>query len=209
MEGISWCRSIEYVGHVLDNLYYIVARDDALDLACREYSHFQRAVGRDGNLRPRCHGGALCRRICSVGGVYHLCGSVVSYGIEPHLECAVPYARCLVGECRLESVCQIVSVMVSVEHLRPPVARCRHHVGLSHGGIEVAVYHHGVVVLVDLFLHVVAHVGDASSLSCRYHGSNLILVVHPVLQEHARCAGHSQQVGVGGERVLLYRVLWR
>ncbi len=66
---------------------------------------------------------------------------------------------------------------------------------------------HNIVVLIRGYFLVRTDVADAHSLSDGYHIGNLLLIGLPMLQKHAGCTRHSQQIGISCEGILLDRIL--
>ena len=73
--------------------------------------------------------------------------------------------------------------------------------------LAVGLHDVGIVGLVRPHVGIGAEVVDASDAACLHHGLYLWAVGLPVLEEDTRRSGHGQQIGVGGQRVLLERVL--
>ena len=157
-------------------------------------------------------GAVAGRGLAAVGGVDELVVGLVGDGGDGHVEGLGEGACGAVGEGRVEALGQIVLVFIAAEHLLPVAGR-----GLVAAGVRahdheqpvfaVGLHDVGVVVLAAAHVRVGAGVGDAGRAACLDHGLDLLFVGLPVCEEHAWRAGHGQQVGVGGERVLRDGVL--
>ena len=162
-------------------------------------------IGAAGNLFAVARGG-----VAAIGGVDNLgtAGSTDGNEFGTLLVAQFILSAGQVNPSDLGAVLEQILVVVATQDLGETAQ------GVGAGGLADA---HGEFTLGALHGHreasrcaglqlIGAHVVDTGQLAGRAQGLNLLLVGFPVGIEHTRRAGHSQQVSVGGNGVLLDRV---
>ena len=185
----------------------IIASDDTLYKATNKKTYLEHTIRRYCYLIARSHLLALCCRRCTIGGINELSRSILRNGNKLYFERIIAYAGSFVNESCFQALVKEVSIMIATQHLLPISSRVFHLIHTTNSSIESLVYCHSIVCrCCDLYL-IVAHIGDASSLTSRNHSTNLVFIFLPMGKEHTWCARHSKKISVGSECVATNRIL--
>ena len=184
--------------------------NDTANCRTDEQAHLQGHVTSNVNL---CTTGHLCAVGCggrTISGVNQLCIAVACDGCQRSLLGALILARSKVYPCCIGILIQIVGEVIAFQHLNPCVCRCV-HAGLSDNyqqiGLAALRRESGILRVVGHHHIVVTHIMDTGKATNINHSLDTLLAVTPVGEEDTRCARHSQQIGIGSQRVLSQWIL--
>ena len=205
--GIARSRNLKSIRTFLYMLDGIIASDDTLYRATNKETYLEHTIRRYCYLIARSHLLALCCRRCTIGGINELSRSILRNSNKLYFERIIAYARSFVNESCFQALVKEVSIMIATQHLLPISTRVFHLIQATNSCIESLVNINSIVCrCCDLNL-IVAHIGDASSLTSRNHSTNLIFIFQPMGKENTWCARHSKKISVGSKCIATNRIL--
>ena len=198
--SIDHLHFLERVGAALDILHYTIAQK----------AHLQCGGHCEGELRATFNGRRRGCRLRTVGGIDQLGVGILRNGQQRHVDILayIIDTRTLANPGSLDGLQHIVLVvlarndfLIGIRYIIGVVAA--HHTKRTLGTRYRTTY----VSCSGHPLGVGALVVDADQTTHLDHVLDLLLAVGPVLQEHTRCARHSQHPGIEGNGILADRIL--